>query len=128
MKRKPVVGETLFRLDKGIRDVREPLTPVEVTKVGRLYFTAKRVGASDWAGRKYGIDNWTERTEFGMDRTRLFESEQDFNEMLEGEALSKRIGEWFSYGNNTKGISVADLRKIAAILGIDTHTKGEMGI
>lgn len=65
MKRKPIVGETLFSLNVG-NDARhgvpQILTPMVVKSVGKKYFKLSRP-ESNWTVEFY-LEDWSQKTEF----------------------------------------------------------------
>ena len=105
--RKPVVGETLYA------STRNGVMPVEVTAVGRKYFTVR---INYWLTR-FHLDTWREVTAYSS-TIRLYESEQVWMDELEADILRGKIGNAFSvYGFRAK-IPLPALRQIAGILGI----------
>ena len=98
MKRKPIVGETLFSLNIGNaarRGTPQILTPVIVTKVGNKYFFAGRTANFQ---RQYHLDTWLEKSDFCAD-SKLYASEQEWEDEKEQAELCNTIEGWFKYGN-----------------------------
>lgn len=123
MKRKPIVGETLFGLNVGNAAINRPqtLTPVVVKKVGRKYFTC---GPPDSDSRflesTHYIDSWREKTEYSQTR-RLYENEQEWADERESLKLTEEIRRVFcGYGHC--GLKLDALRAIKAILDQHEHS------
>jgi len=118
MKRKPVVGETLYLLNigKAARGREQKLVPVEVKKVGRKYFKCGKDGEDGWRWDEYHLDTWEQKTEYFADSC-LYETEQEYLDEVEHGQLHRVIREKFNgsnlFGNN---MTLSQLRRIAAII------------
>ena len=115
MKEKPKVGETLWMLRENINgrqaDTNDrKLTPVNVVKVGRKYFTV-----DDCVFQiEFHLDSWRENSEFGSHR-RLYRDAQEWQDEKELIALHNNIKREFGgYGKPAQ--TLEQLRQIAAIL------------
>ena len=112
MKRKPVVGETLYSLNVGnlARNKQQVLTPVVVSKVGRKYFEAGK----GYAAIKYRIEDWIQHTEYCINSC-LYENEQDWLDEKEKNNIWIKCRTVFSsYG--PRGLSLDKLKRIEAIM------------
>lgn len=116
MRNKPKVGQILYSLNIGnaAKNHEQKLTKVEVTKVGRKYFTCKLDKTSYWE-TKYYIDTWHERTDYIADSC-LYETPQEWKDESEAKKICQRIFHAFEYGHNKQGITLSDLRKIEEII------------
>ena len=116
MKRKPIVGETLYSLNIGnaVRLREQVLTPVKVLSVGRKYF---KCAADGWehSPTEYRLENWVQRTEYSAD-SQLFESERAWIDEKEASDLHKRIVAAFSLYPRRELIPLEKLRAINSIL------------
>jgi hypothetical protein len=116
MKRKPILGETLYSLNVGNaarRGVERKLTPMIVHSVGKKYFTLKH---KDWnIFVEFHISTWRQKTKFCEDH-RLYETEQQWLDEKETSELCQKIADTFEYGGNKQNISLQDLRIINKIL------------
>ena len=113
MKRKPILGETLYSLNVGnsARHCPQILNPVEVVKVGRKYFSTKLPGYS-WV-TEYHVDTWKERTNYSVN-SELYESEQEWLDESEARSILKTIKAHFAYGNPKH--SLETLREVARLI------------
>ena len=120
--RRPEVGETLFSLNVGnaARNCPQVLTPVVVTKVGRKYFTV----GEGWQAKQYRLSDWGQQSEYIADSA-LYESEQEWEDEKETRVLAGVVSEAFKHGRNTKGLPLAALRKIHAIVSGGTDDAGK---
>jgi len=116
MRPKPTVGQKLFALNIGeaARSRPKVLTPVTVTKVGRLYFTCETAAPYKFA-KEYLIETWRERTQYTPD-SRLYLTEAEFQDEQESQQICQRLGKAFEYGHNIHKIDLATLRRIAALV------------
>lgn len=115
MKRKPIVGETLFSVNIGNATSRyqpQKLTPMVVSAVGKKYFTLE---SPHGKGAQFHLDTWREKTEY-CENHKLYETEQDWLDEAEEREICKMIGDSFQYGDNNKNLSIEALRKIKDIL------------
>ena len=117
MKRKPILGETLFELNVG-NAYRRPLTlnPVVVKKIGRKYFTCGPPDKeeSPWTHTTHYIESWRQRTNY-FETTRLYETEQEWADEKEALKLTEELRKVFG-GRWHGGIKLEDLKAIKAIL------------
>lgn len=122
MKRKPVVGETLFDLNVGnaARWREQKLTPVKVTAVGRKYFKCKPEGASDYLEKEYHIDTWRQKTEYSANH-QLYETEQEYIDDRDTNQIAFELRTLFSSCGKCK-IPVATLRQIKALIQESSET------
>lgn len=116
MKRKPIIGETLYSLNVGNKAGRgreQKLTPMIVHSVGRKYFTLKQ---GDWnIFVEFHIDAWRQKTEYCEDH-KLYETEQEWLDEEESKKYCKVIYESFPYGMNSRNLSLRNLREICDII------------
>ena len=118
MKRKPVVGETLYRLNIGnaARVREQKLVPVEVKKVGRKYFKCGLKSEDEWQWVEYHLDTWKQKSKYFAGYC-LYETEQEYLDEVEHGQLHRVIRENFNgsnlFGNN---MTLSQLRRIAAII------------
>ncbi len=115
MKRKPILGETLYSLNIGNafrHGVKQKLTPMVVVSVGRKYFSLKY---EDYIPIEFHIDTWRQKTEF-CENHKLYESEQEWLDEKESDEIAQKIWKTFEYGRNTKNIPLPDLRTINEII------------
>ena len=123
MKRKPVIGETLYDLNVGnaARDREQKLTPVTVVSVGRKYFKCRPVGGDEWYDTEYHIETWSEKTEYCKNH-KLYETEQEWFDERESRSIFNHICQVFNaYGKCV--IPLDSLRRIKAILEESSETK-----
>jgi hypothetical protein len=116
---KPVVGQVLFSLNVGnaARNRQQVLTPVEVIKVGRKYFTTMPVGGDldrRWNHTQYHIDGWSEKSDYSKN-SRLYATEIEWEEEKEAGDIRDRLRDLFTW-NTRKSVGIDKLRRIAAIL------------
>ena len=113
MKRKPILGETLYSLNVGnsAGHCLQVLKPVEVVKVGRKYFSTKLPGYS-WI-IEYHVDTWAEKTNYAPNR-KLYESEQEWLDESEAYSLLESIKAHFAYGNPKHSLEI--LREVARLI------------
>ncbi len=115
---KPEVNQQLFSLNIGnaARNRDQVLTPVVVTKVGRKYFTTRNadddIGYSD---TQYHIDGWCEKSDYAPNSC-LYVNRQEWEDEKESSTIAAQIYEYFEYRQNRKGLSLDQLREIAAII------------
>ena len=116
-KRKPVVGEKLYRVDTGnlARNGKGKQVHVFVKKVGRKYFKVNEsMDGSEWADVEFCIETWGQNTHYSSDYL-LFESEQEYLEKKESDYLFHKIkNQHFSSWANP--YSLDKLRQIKAII------------
>jgi hypothetical protein len=120
MKRKPILGETLFELNVGNEARRRPqtLNPVVVKKVGRKYFVCGRPDSDcRFLESTHYIESWRQKTEYSETR-HLYETEQEWADEKEALKLTEELRREFG-GYGHCGIKLEDLRAIKAIL--DRH-------
>lgn len=112
MKEKPRVGQILYSLNVGnaARFGEQKLRPVEVTKVGRKYFTC---GSGIW-GTQYYIDGWAQKTEYSAN-TRLYATEAEWEKEKEKNNLSGKMREFFNRDGERK-LSLEQLRAIDEVI------------
>jgi len=112
---KPEVGQQLFSLNIGnaARNIEQKLTPVEVVRVGRKYFTCKGVGRG--GETKYLLDGWGENTKYCV-KSRIYADEQSYHDEKERRDLYSEIRDVFSHYRGTKDFSLEQLREIHDII------------
>ena len=117
MKRKPILGETLYSLEAGnaARGNKSPkLTPVKVVKVGRKFFDCEGSEGS-YTNKTYHLDTWYQKTDY-LANSQLFETIQEHMDQKERAELIFNIRWCFNSGSNvTEQISLENLRKISAL-------------
>ena len=113
-KRKPKLGEILYSLNIGddVRNRKQELTPVEVIKVGKKYFSCSERGLPFI---KYHIDTWRQKTEFS-ENSRLYENPKEWEDEKESNRIKLRILDIFSRPISVRGISLGSLKKIEEII------------
>ena len=112
---KPEKGQTLYSLNVGnsARGCAQELTEVEVTKVGRKYFTCTKKG---WGfGTVYHINDWQQKTECTANSV-LYEREQDWHDEKERDGLLREMSHLFSAYGDSSGVTLIQLRDISKIL------------
>ena len=112
---KPEIGQQLFSLNIGnaARNVEQKLTPVEVVKVGRKFFTCKGTGRGNET--QYHIDNWVENTEYCAS-SKLYENEQSWLDEKERRDLYDKIRDAFNHFRGSKDYTLEQLREIGEII------------
>lgn len=101
MKRKPVVGETLYSFHG----------PVTVTSVGRKFFEA-----NDGTGRpdKYQLSDW--RLVSNYSSARLYETQQEVQDVKDFHEVAAKIRQRFNTWGSEHGCTLDQLRRIKSIL------------
>lgn len=115
MKRKPIVGETLYSLNVGNATSRyqpQKLTPMVVSTVGKKYFVLKSPHGKE---TQFHIDTWKQKTEYSVDH-KLYEKEQEWLDETEKRDICRIIGDSFQNGNNNKNLSLEWLRILRDII------------
>lgn len=115
MKRKPVVGETLWMVVHGYGQKAKEPRQVNVISVGKKYF--KVVYPGSVVGMEFCLDGWVEKTEYTPDSF-LYESLQEIEDEKEWDRLANELRQFFQH--NVK-LSLKGLRLIKAI--VDDETK-----
>lgn len=117
MKRRPIVGETLFDLNVGnaARGRAQILTPVEVISVGCKYFTCAPKAGAYRPETRYKIDDWREENSGYSPNHALYETEQEWLDQKEAHALRNKIRKTFDVYGDSK-IPLDTLRAIQALL------------
>jgi len=116
MKRKPIIGETLYSLNVGNavgRGREQKLIPMIVHAVGRKYFTLKPPGWNRFV--EFHLHSWRQKTEYSEDH-RLYETEQQWLDDKETTTICQTIRNSFEYGHNVKKLPLTDLRTINEII------------
>lgn len=114
MKRKPILGETLFELNvrNAARYRDQKLTPVTVTSVGRKYFKCSPHGG--YRETSYHIESWHQKTEYSRD-CQLYETEQEWADEKETNQIHSELrAEFNHYGRCS--IPLETLRAIKSLL------------
>ena len=116
---KPKVGDILYSLNIGnaARHRKQKLTPVEVKKVGRKYFTVGDDGKSWWE-QQYHIKDWRLKTQYSPDSC-LYATIKEYEDEKETSRICRKIKDYFEYGHNRMNVSLSDLKKIESILDAD---------
>lgn len=115
LRQKPVVGQKLFELYIGSTRHGQPtpdLVEVEVTKVGRKYFTASAEVGTRFMERQYFLSNWMEDGKGYSSRYKLYDSRQERADELESLSLREEIVRLIEHGNQPLAI----LKQISAII------------
>ena len=121
MKTKPTVGQRLFSLNVGnrARNCPQVLTPVIVSKVGRIYFTTQT--DDQWKQeREFHVEDWKQKTIYTPDYV-LYVSEQEYTDEKEARTICSQIGKSFEHGRNFQNLSLETLRKIDALINEKTN-------
>ena len=117
MKRKPIIGETLFDLNVGNaarRGHAQILTPVKVKAVGLKYFTCAPSEGRYQPETTYYLKDWKEKTECCRDHE-LYETAQEWEDEKEAAEIREQIRKEFShYGRCT--VPLEKLRAIKSLL------------
>lgn len=118
MKRKPIVGETLYSLNIGnaARYSDQKLTPVVVSKVGRKYFYADRINSS--FSTKYHLDSWVEATNYCAN-SKLYETEEEWADDKLKEKLLRLASDAFSVWSQKRDYTTEQLSAVCKILNIE---------
>lgn len=114
---KPKVGDRLFDLNVGNaarRGCPQVLTPVEIIRVGRKYFTCAPIEGICRPETSYHVDSWREHTDYSASH-QLFKTEQEYLDKRDAAQIAMFIRETFSGYGQTK-IPVEKLREIKRIL------------
>jgi len=112
MKRKPILGETLFITDAGNRaryNKDQVPRPVSVTKVGSKYFEVTECGRNI----VFLIENWHQKSDFVADYS-IWESHEKYEEYKERNKLIVEI----EYYKHWSGVSLEVLREIKRLLNL----------
>lgn len=117
MKRKPILGETLYDLNIG-NAARKPrvqeLTPVTVITVGRKYFTCAPSEGKYKPEMTYKIENWEQKTENCRDH-KLYETAQEWEDEREAAEIHAELrAEFNQYGKCA--VPLETLRAIKSLL------------
>ena len=112
--KKPKVRQILFRLDIGHYIKSVSLIKVKVVKVGKKFFYCS-TGNSPQT-RQYKISTWHETYIYGSSDSRLFESEQAYEDEKETNSICSFLSKNFQYGENGLDTSLVNLRKIKKLL------------
>ena len=117
MKRKPILGETLYDLNVGNaarRGRAQILTPVVVKTVGRKYFTCAPAEGQYRPETTYALEDWKQKTEYCRDH-QLYETAQEWEDEKEaGEIHAKLRAEFNHYGKCS--VPLETLRAIKSLL------------
>ena len=113
---KPKVGDKIFSLNVGnsARNCKQVLTPIEVLKVGRKYFTAGDPSRS-YTHIQYHLEDWSQKSEYSADSV-IYKSQQEYYEEKEARELCREISDKFHYGGCPRNVTLDDLRKIKSII------------
>lgn len=117
MKRKPIVGETLYSLNVGNACSKynpAKLTEVIVTKVGRKFFSAKEKDSP--REERFYVEDWKHECGGYSPRACLYEDPKEWEDEIEAGDLCEKIYRAFEYRRNTKNISLPNLRIIVGVL------------
>ena len=107
------IGQILYSLQINNITKRKPtLTPVEVTKIGRKYFTAGKGGLA----RQYHLSDWREKTDYTR-LSKLYVSKQAYFDGKVSNEICKQLGNISQYGQNILNLPVDVLREIKEIIG-----------
>lgn len=118
-KRKPVVGDTLYRLSVGnaARFDADRLVPVIVTSVGRKYFTCTPEEFKDCPHmeRQFHLESWREKTDTSA-WYELFEDPQEYYDRKEEQSIWDQCRNTFTGWRDRSRLSLFQLRQIKAII------------
>jgi len=123
MKRKPILGESLFSLNIGnaARYAPPSLTPVHVSKVGRKYFECSELGERSHRISKYDLITWREVTDY-IANSALYETAEEYDRELETNRLEKQI--WAKVaGYGRIDLPLQTLRDIAALISANAEVR-----
>lgn len=117
MKRKPILGETLFDLNVG-NAARKPrvqeLTPVTVKTVGRKYFTCAPSEGKYRPETTYKIESWEQKTEYYSNH-KLYETAQEWEDEREASEIHTELRAEFNHYGKCD-VSLDTLRAIKSLL------------
>lgn len=111
-KRKPILGETLFRLD--IRRRPRELVPVKVAAVGRKYFTCRAEGDYTHQHSVHWLNDWREKTDGWSQNQRLYETRQEWADLIEADRLREDLRSAFAEPSNPFTLEI--LRAVKALI------------
>jgi hypothetical protein len=113
-RQKPTIGQTVYSLNIGndARNCEQVLTAMEVTKVGRLYFTCKEVGRW-WQLREYHLDEWKQKSDY-CPVSCLYETREEYEQEKEQTQLTAKMRKIFDY--YSKRLPLEVLRRMDACL------------
>ena len=116
-KSKPSVGQILFRLNIGnnARNVAQTIKPVFVKSVGRKYFTVITEGGVYELETKHRIEDWQQENGGYSPGYALYESEQEWQDDKEKNALTSTIKKTFAFYGSSR-FSLEALRAINSII------------
>lgn len=112
------VGDILYSLNVGnaARRQKQELTPVEVIKIGRRYFTVCEAGNKDkdWTHTQFLLEDLSEKTGYTPTQ-KLYRSREDYDNEIEANEIFSRIKIAFSGYRNTN-FTLEQLRAIRSII------------
>ena len=115
---KVTLGMTVFALHSGCRarysggDLQECV----VSKIGRKYFTIKRVNTDyEWIG-EFTIDGWLEKDYDSAHRTTLYLSRQQCADEREHARLLTELRKAFDFHGQARTLSLDQLKAVSLIL------------
>lgn len=117
MKRKPILGETLFYLNVGNAARRgsvQVLTPVTVKTVGRKYFTCEPSEGQYRPKTTYKIGSWEQKTEYCRDQ-QLYETTKEWEDEKEASEIHAALRAEFNHYSRC-GVPLETLRAIKSLL------------
>jgi hypothetical protein len=115
---KPEVGQVVYSLNVGnaARGREQELTPMEVIKVGKKYFTCV---SSEWSREiKFHLDTWKEKTEYSSNH-KLYDSPEKWEIEREKLELLKALRDYFGIWGKVD-LDLDQLREIYAIVSKGT--------
>jgi hypothetical protein len=117
MKPKPIVGQTLYRLNIGNAAHRceQKLVPVTVLSVGRKYFKCHTSEPGfTWIEHEFNLDDWRENSKVYGPSYKLYATEQEWLDEKEFQQILSELRNLFGAWG-TPDLNLAQLRAIKAI-------------
>lgn len=113
MKRKPILGETLYSLNVGnaARHCEQVLTPVVVKSIGRKYFTVESPSSREV---RFYLENWRQATNYCPNHE-LFESEQAWLDDKKTTEILAAIKDFFGIWGR-RNLTLDQLTRIKSII------------
>ena len=126
MKQPPKLNQILYSLNVGnaARYKDQVLTPVCVVKVGRKYFTTRKVGDDNgFSDTQYHISDWREKTDYSPNSV-LYETEKEWEDEKLAQTLLIELAGFFDPLKKADNLSVDQLQRIKAIV-FENRDEGE---
>ena len=126
MKQPPKWNQLLYSLNVGnaARNRDQVLTPVFVVKVGRKYFTTRKIDDSyGFSDTQYHISDWREKTDYSPN-SKLYETLKEFEDEKLARTLLIELADFFDPLKKADNLSVDQLQRIKAIV-FENRDEGE---